>query len=124
MKKRLLLFAAVLTASANFMFAEEKTVQDSNGNTFIYDDKNDLDASSYEGQVVSPIQASISPNGEYYTLTINSDQTIKISDRNIIYNVKLFNNSFYTTDSCRACFFFFDFKCSNFSSMFYVRSTT
>lgn len=89
MKKRLLLFAAVLTASANFMFAENKTVKDSNGNTFSYDTQTDLDPSSYEGQVVSPIQASISPNGEYYTLTINSDQTIKISDRNIIYNVKL-----------------------------------
>lgn len=93
MKKRLLLFAAVLTASANFMFAEDKTVKDNNGNTFIYDDKNDLDASSYEGQVTSPIQASINPNGEYYTLTINSDQTVKISDCNLIYNVKLTNVS-------------------------------
>ncbi len=95
MKKRLLLFAAVLTASANFLFAavDDKTVQDSHGNTFVYNPQNDLDPSSFQGQTTAPNTASISPNGEYYMLTINSDLTTTISDCNLIYNVKLINIS-------------------------------
>ena len=93
MKKRLLLFAAVLTASANFMFAENKTVQDSNGNTFSYDTQTDLDPSSYEGTTTSPNTASITPNKDFYQLTLNSNLTTTISDRNLIYNVKLTNSS-------------------------------
>ena len=95
MKKRLLLFAAVLTASANLMFAavDDKTVQDSNGNSFVYNPQTDLDPNSFQGQTTAPNTASISPNGEYYMLTINSDLTTTISDCNLIYNVKLINIS-------------------------------
>lgn len=89
MKKRLLLFAAVLTASANFTFAETKTVQDSNGNTFTYDTQKDLDPSSYEGQTTAPATASITPNSTFYQLTLNSNLTTTIADCNLIYNVKL-----------------------------------
>lgn len=89
MKKRLLLFAAVLSASANFVFAETKTVQDSNGNTFTYDTQKDLDPSSYEGQTTAPATASITPNSDFYQLTLNSNLTTTIADCNLIYNVKL-----------------------------------
>ncbi|MBQ5999787.1 MAG: hypothetical protein IJL70_10015 [Treponema sp.] len=93
MKKRLLLFAAVLTASANFMFAEEKTVQDSNGNTFSYDTKTDLDPSSYEGETTYSQLPSITISADSYQLILNSDQITRISNRNFIYNVKLANVS-------------------------------
>ena len=89
MKKRLLLFAAVLSASANFVFAETKTVQDSNGNTFTYDTQKDLDPSSYEGRTTAPATASITPNSDFYQLTLNSNLTTTIADCNLIYNVKL-----------------------------------
>ena len=89
MKKRLLLFAAVLTASANFMFAETKTVQDSNGNTFSYDTKRDLDASSYGGDTVFANPASISIAADAYQLTVNSDQSMRINNCVLTYNVKL-----------------------------------
>lgn len=93
MKKRLLLFAAVLTASANFMFAEEKTVQDSNGNTFSYDTKTDLDPSSYEGETTYSQLPSITISADSYQLILNSDLTTRVSNRNFIYNVKLANVS-------------------------------
>lgn len=93
MKKRLLLFAAVLTASANFMFAENKTVQDSNGNTFSYDTQTDLDPSSYEGETTYSQTPSISISADGYQLTLNSDLTTRVSNRNFIYNVKLANVS-------------------------------
>ena len=93
MKKRLLLFAAVLSASANFVFAETKTVQDSNGNTYSYDTKNDLDASSYGGDTLFANTASIDLNNGQLKLKLNSDQRIKISNCNLKYNVKLTNVS-------------------------------
>ena len=89
MKKRLLLLVAVLTASANFMFAENKTVQDSNGNTFSYDTKNDLDENSEKGDTIYPNEASFDINPEQYKMTLKSDLRITISDANLIYNVKL-----------------------------------
>ena len=55
MKKRLLLLTAVLSASANFMFAQNNTsatVTDRNGNTYSYDTVRDLDASSEKGETV------------------------------------------------------------------------
>lgn len=93
MKKRLLLFAAVLTASVNFMFAENKTVQDSNGNTFSYDTKTDLDPSSYEGETTYSQTPSITISADSYQLILNSDLTTRVSNRNFIYNVKLTNVS-------------------------------
>jgi hypothetical protein len=89
MKKRLLLFAAVLTASANFMFAETKTVQDSNGNTFSYDTKTDLDATTNGGDTVFAKAASFDISSDAFKLTLNSDLTMKISNCNLVYNVKL-----------------------------------
>jgi hypothetical protein len=89
MKKRLLLFAAVLTASANFMFAENKTVQDSNGNTFSYDTKTDLDASSYTGETIYANTASFDILPAQYKITLKSDQRIQVSDCSLLYNVKL-----------------------------------
>ncbi len=90
--KRLLLLTAVLSASASYVLAQNsniKTVDDANGNTYTYNVVDDRDPSSYDGQTVSPATASINPNGPYYTLTINSDGATKISDCNLIYNVKL-----------------------------------
>lgn len=90
--KRLLLLTAVLSASASYVLAQDsniKTVDDANGNTYTYNVVDDRDPSSYDGQTVSPATASINPNGPYYTLTINSDGATKISDCNLIYNVKL-----------------------------------
>ena len=89
MKKRLLLFAAVLTASANFVFAENKTVQDSNGNTFSYDTKTDLDASSYEGDIINPQPASFDIITDQYKVTLKSDLRIQVNNSNLIYNVRL-----------------------------------
>ena len=89
MKKRLLLFAAVLTASANFVFAENKTVQDSNGNTFSYDTKTDLDASSYEGDIINPQPASFDIITDQYKVTLKSDLRIQVNNCNLIYNVRL-----------------------------------
>ena len=71
------------------MFAETKTVQDRNGNTFTYDTQKDLDPSSYEGQTTAPATASITPNSDFYQLTLNSNLTTTIADCNLIYNVKL-----------------------------------
>lgn len=90
--KRLLLLTAVLSASASYVLAQDsniKNVDDANGNTYTYNVVDDRDPSSYDGQTVSPSTASINPNGPYYTLTINSDGATKISDCNLIYNVKL-----------------------------------
>lgn len=89
MKKRLLLFAAVLTASANFVFAENKTVQDSNGNTFSYDTTTDLDASSYEGDIINPQPASFDIITDQYKVTLKSDLRIQVNNSNLIYNVRL-----------------------------------
>ena len=89
MKKRLLLFAAVLTASANFMFAEEKTVQDSNGNTFIYDNKNDVVAGSYAGDTIYANTASFDILPAQYKITLKSDQRYQVNNCDIKYNVKL-----------------------------------
>lgn len=89
MKKRLLLFAAVLAASANFVFAANKTVQDSNGNTFSYDTTTDRDASSYEGETIYANTASFDILTAQYKITLKSDQRIRISDCNLLYNVKL-----------------------------------
>jgi hypothetical protein len=95
MKKRLLLLAAVLTASANITFADDepvvhvKTVQDSNGNTFTYHDENDKDESSDDGTTTDPAPASYDFNPTLYTLTVNSDLKSDIKDCDIIYNVKL-----------------------------------
>jgi hypothetical protein len=89
MKKRLLLFAAVLAASANFVFAENKTVQDSNGNTFSYDTKTDLDASSYEGDIINPQPASFDIITDQYKVTLKSDLRIQVNNCNLIYNVRL-----------------------------------
>lgn len=89
MKKRLLLFAAVLTASANFMFAEEKTVQDSNGNTFIYDNKNDVVAGSYAGDTIYANTASFDIISAQYKITLKSDQRYQVNNCDIKYNVKL-----------------------------------
>ena len=88
MKKRLLLFSAVLTASANFMFAEEKTVQDSNGNTFSYDTTTDLDASSYEGDIINPQPASFDIITDQYKVTLKSDLRIQVNNSNLIYKIK------------------------------------
>lgn len=89
MKKRLLLFAAVLTASANFMFAEEKTVQDSNGNTFIYDNKNDVVTGSYAGDTIYANTASFDILPAQYKITLKSDQRYQVNNCDIKYNVKL-----------------------------------
>ena len=89
MKKRLLLFAAVLSASANYVFAENKTVQDSNGNTFSYDTKTDLDASSYTGDTIYANPASFDILPAQYKITLKSDQRIQVSDCSLVYNVKL-----------------------------------
>ena len=89
MKKRLLLFAAVLAASANFVLAENKTVQDSNGNTFSYDTKTDLDASSMGGDTIYANTASFDILTAQYKITLKSDQRIRISDCSLLYNVKL-----------------------------------
>ena len=89
MKKRLLLFAAVLAASANFVLAENKTVQDSNGNTFSYDTTTDRDASSYEGETIYANTASFDILTAQYKITLKSDQRIRISDCSLLYNVKL-----------------------------------
>ena len=90
MKKRLLLFAAVLAASANFVFAENKTVQDSNGNTFSYDTKTDLDASSYEGDTLYYSSGrSFDINTDQYKVTLKSDLRIQVNNSNLIYNVRL-----------------------------------
>ena len=89
MKKRLLLFAAVLIASANFVFAANKTVQDSNGNTFSYDTKTDLDASSMGGDTIYANTASFDILTAQYKITLKSDQRIRISDCSLLYNVKL-----------------------------------
>jgi len=89
MKKRLLLFAAVLAAGANYMFAENKTVQDSNGNTFSYDTKTDLDASSMGGDTIYANTASFDILTAQYKITLKSDQRIRISDCSLLYNVKL-----------------------------------
>ena len=95
MKKRLLLLTAVLTACANFMFAawDDKTVQDGNGNAFVYNPTDDRDPSSTEGQTTNPASPSITPNVGSYQLTLNSNQTTTISDRHIVYNVRLINIS-------------------------------
>ena len=89
MKKRLLLFAAVLTASANFVLAENKTVQDSNGNTFSYDTTTDLDASSYEGETIYADQPSFDIITDQYKVTLKSDLRIQVNNSNLIYNVRL-----------------------------------
>ena len=85
MKKRLLLFAAVLAASVNFMFAENKTVQDSNGNTFSYDTKTDLDASSYEGDTLYYSSGrSFDIITDQYKVTLKSDLRIQVNNSNLI----------------------------------------
>ena len=89
MKKRLLLFAAVLAASANFVFAENKTVQDSNGNTFSYDTKTDLDASSMGGDTIYADQPSFDIITDQYKVTLKSDLRIQVNNCNLIYNVRL-----------------------------------
>ena len=91
MKKKLLLLAAVLTASVNFMFAavNDKTVQDSNGNTFTYNPKDDLDASSYGGDTIFAQTPSVSISADSYQLIVNSDQSMRVNNCNLIYNVKL-----------------------------------
>ena len=90
MKKRLLLFAAVLAASANFVFAENKTVQDSNGNTFSYDTKKDLDASSYDGDTLYYSSGrSFDIITDQYKVTLKSDLRIQVNNSNLIYNVRL-----------------------------------
>ena len=93
MRKKLLLLAAVLTACANFMFAENKSVQDSNGNTFSYDTERDLDENSEKGDTIYPNGASFDINPEQYKMTLKSDLRITISDANLTYNVKLTNAS-------------------------------
>lgn len=95
MKKKLLLLAAVLTASANLMFAavDDKTVQDSNGNVFVYNPQTDLDPSSYEGATIYNEPANFSTNPTGWTLTLNSDQRIEIKDCDLKYNVRLINLS-------------------------------
>ena len=89
MKKRLLLFAAVLTASVNFVFAENKTVQDSNGNTFSYDTKTDLDASSMGGDTLYSSGRSFDIITDQYKVTLKSDLRIQVNNSNLIYNVRL-----------------------------------
>lgn len=91
MKKRLLLFAAVLTASANLMFAAvvNEEVQDANGNKFIYNPQNDLDATSDGGDTIFAKTASFDINQGQFKLTLNSDMTMKVSNCNLVYNVKL-----------------------------------
>lgn len=93
MKKRLLLLTAVLSASASFTFAQEnpdvKTVQDMNGNTFTYNIKSDLDPSSEGGDTIYAKTPSFTPNSDFYMITLNSDEALKVSNCNIIYNVKL-----------------------------------
>ena len=89
MKKRLLLFAAVLAASANFVFAENKTVQDSNGNTFSYNTKTDLDASSMGGDTIYANTASFDIITDQYKVTLKSDLRIQVNNSNLIYNVRL-----------------------------------
>ena len=96
MKKRLLLFAAVLTASANFMFAQNNTsatVTDRNGNTYSYDTVRDLDANSEKGDTVYANGASFDINPEQYKMTLKSDLRVTVSDANLTYNVKLTNAS-------------------------------
>lgn len=93
MRKKLLLLTAVLSASANFMFAEEKTVQDSNGNTFTYDTVRDLDENSEKGDTIYPNAASFDINPEQYKMTLKSDLRATVSDANLTYNVKLTNAS-------------------------------
>ena len=96
MKKRLLLFAAVLTASANFTFAQNNTsatVTDRNGNTYSYDTVRDLDANSEKGDTVYANGASFDINPEQYKMTLKSDLRVTVSDANLTYNVKLTNAS-------------------------------
>ena len=92
MRKKLLLLAAVLSASANFMFAQNNTsatVIDRNGNTYSYDTVRDLDANSEKGDTIYAQPASFDINPEQYKMTLKSDLRITISDVNLIYNVKL-----------------------------------
>jgi len=90
MKKRLLLFAAVLAASVNFMFAENKTVQDSNGNTFSYDTTTDRDARSDKGDTLYYSSGrSFDINTDQYKVTLKSDLRIQVNNSNLIYNVRL-----------------------------------
>lgn len=95
MKKRLLLLAAVLTASANFMFAavDDKTVQDSHGNAFVYNPQTDRDPNSYDGETSYTSTPSITINADSYQLILNNDISTRISNRNLIYNVRLINLS-------------------------------
>ena len=96
MKKRLLLFAAVLTASANFMFAQNNTsatVTDRNGNTYSYDTVRDLDANSEKGDTIYANGASFDINPEQYKMTLKSDLRVTVIDANLTYNVKLTNAS-------------------------------
>ena len=96
MKKRLLLFAAVLSASANFMFAQNNTsapVTDRNGNTYSYDTVRDLDANSEKGDTVYANEASFDINPEQYKMTLKSDLRVTVINANLTYNVKLTNAS-------------------------------
>ena len=96
MKKRLLLLTAVLSASANFMFAQNNTsatVTDRNGNTYSYDTVRDLDANSEKGDTVYANEASFDINPEQYKITLKSDLRVTVTDANLTYNVKLTNAS-------------------------------
>ena len=91
MKKRLLLFAAVLTTSANFALAavDDKTVMDGNGNAFQYNPKNDITLIYGGDTIFNNPTPSVTPNANFNQITLNSDEAKYISNCNITYNVAL-----------------------------------